>query len=385
MAEVLATLFASDGFAPHGYCLLWNRPLLWLFVASDSLIALSYYSIPVALIYFVRKRRDLAFNWIFLMFAAFILACGTTHVMGLWTIWHGVYWLDGAVKGVTAVASVATAVTLWPLLPQALALPSPSQLQAANTELQRQVTERRRAEETLARQAQDLARSNAELEQFAYAAAHDLQEPLRMVASFTQLLAKRYKGRLDADADEFVAYAVDGATRMQGMIQGLLDYSRLGAREGEFAPADCELILAQTRAALMMTIDELGATLTHDPLPTVVADASRLGQVFQNLIGNALRFRGVEPPRVHVRAERGTGEWRFTVRDNGIGIAPPDFDRIFQVFRRLHGRAEYPGTGIGLAICKKVVEGHGGRIWVESEPGQGTTFSFTIPDSGAHA
>jgi PAS domain S-box-containing protein len=243
----------------------------------------------------------------------------------------------------------------------------------------RNITERKRAEEDIEKHAKELARSNAELEQFAYAASHDLQEPLRMVASYTQLLAKRYQGKLDADAEEFIRYAVDGATRMQRLIQDLLALSRVGSRHLEFLPTDCEALLDQALTALKATIEETDALVTHDPLPTVKADALQLIQLFQNLIGNALKYRTEDRPYVHISADREGDTWVFSVRDNGIGIDPKYAERVFEVFERLHGEAEYPGTGIGLAICKKIVERHDGRIWVESEPGKGATFFFTIP------
>jgi len=247
------------------------------------------------------------------------------------------------------------------------------------------ITERKRAEEKL-KQAEELKqaivaleRSNKELEQFAYVASHDLQEPLRMVSSFTQLLAKRYQGKLDKDADEFIDYAVAGAKRMQMLLNDLLAYSRVGARVKSFEPTDSEAAFDQAIANLRVAIEEGEAVITRDRLPPLIADDLQIVQLFQNLLGNAIKFHGKEPPRIHVSAKQEGNEWVFSFRDNGIGIAPEYFDRIFVIFQRLHSREEYPGTGTGLAICKKIVERHGGRIWVESEPGKGSTFYFTIP------
>ncbi|NNJ10200.1 PAS domain S-box protein [Chloroflexales bacterium ZM16-3] len=242
----------------------------------------------------------------------------------------------------------------------------------------RDITERKRIAEELQMRTENLARSNAELEQFAYVASHDLQEPLRMVSSYTQLLARRYRGKLDSDADEFIGYAVDGATRMQKLINDLLAYSRVGTRGKPFTSVDCQAILDQTLANLALAIEESGAVVTHSELPTLLGDATQLSQLFQNLIGNALKFRGADSPLIHVAAERRDGEWHFSVHDNGIGIESAYFERIFVIFQRLHTRDEYPGTGIGLAICKKIVSRHGGQIWIESNPGEGTTFFFTL-------
>jgi light-regulated signal transduction histidine kinase (bacteriophytochrome) len=247
------------------------------------------------------------------------------------------------------------------------------------TAVVRDVTERQRAEEALAQQADELARSNAELEQFAYVASHDLQEPLRMVASYTQLLARRYKGRLDDDAEEFIGFAVDGVRRMQALINDLLAYSRVGTRGGRLEPVDAGEVLERVLRALGPSIEDAGARITHDPLPTVRMDPLQLDQLLQNLVANAIKFRGEEPPHVHLSARDAGDAWEFSVRDNGIGIAPEFADRIFVIFQRLHGRNEYPGTGIGLSICKKIVERHGGRIWLHSTLGHGTTFYFTLP------
>ncbi len=252
---------------------------------------------------------------------------------------------------------------------------SPGEIQG----LVRDVTERKRAEDELRRYSEELARSNADLQQFAYVASHDLQEPLRMVSSYTQLLGRRYKGNLDADADEFIGYAVDGATRMQNLINDLLAYSRVGAFGKPVEPTDCNHVFEHVVTDLRAAIDDSRAVVAHDPLPTVMADESELAHLFQNLIGNAIKFHGDEQPRVHVSAELNGEDWVFSVRDNGIGIEQQYADRIFRVFQRLHTRDKYSGTGIGLAICKRIVEGHGGRIWLESEPGKGSVFNFTIP------
>jgi PAS domain S-box-containing protein len=233
------------------------------------------------------------------------------------------------------------------------------------------ITERKRSE-------LELRRSNEELERFAYVASHDLQEPLRMVGSYVQLLGKRYRGRLDADADVFIGYALDGALRMQRLIEDLLAYSRVGTRGTAFVSTDVNTVLTRVLANLRLAIEESAASITSDPLPSVQADPGQLEHLLLNLITNALKFRGTEAPRIHVGALREGDHWRFAVRDNGIGIEPQYFERIFVIFQRLHRREEYPGTGVGLAIAKKIVERHGGRIWVESAPGEGTAVYFTL-------
>ena len=254
-----------------------------------------------------------------------------------------------------------------------------AELEHINRQLEIEIQERRQTEHVLAQQSQVLARSNAELEQLAYVASHDLQEPLRMVASYLQLLESRYNDRLDADAREFIHYAVDGARRMQALIDDLLTYSRVGTKAEPMKLVDAGKIVDVVLHSLRMAIQESGATVRCAALPTVMADPTQLAQLFQNLIANAIKFHGDAPPEVRIDAEPDGGTWRFSVRDNGIGIAPEYFDRIFVMFQRLHGRREYPGTGIGLAICKKIVERHNGRIWVESAPGRGTVFRFTLP------
>lgn len=241
------------------------------------------------------------------------------------------------------------------------------------------ITERKRAEERMKALLVELERSNKELELFAYVASHDLQEPLRMVSSYTQLLERRYSDKLDDDAREFIGYAVDGASRMQRLINDLLDFSRVSTRGRPLTLTDLGEILGTVRANLSVAMEEAGAVLTNEEMPQIMADAGQVGQLMQNLIGNAIKFRNGKGPHVHVSAQERDHEWEISVRDDGIGIEPEYFGRIFVIFQRLHAKGDYPGTGIGLALCKRIVERHGGRIWVESTPHEGSKFSFTIP------
>ena len=228
-------------------------------------------------------------------------------------------------------------------------------------------------------QAIELARTKEELAQFAYVISHDLQEPLRMISSYCQLLQRRYQGKLDADADEFIAYAVDGSVRMQKLINDLLAYSRVGRGAEPFEPVDCGKIVKTVLLDLQAAISESGAAIHCGDLPVLMGDRVHVTQIFQNLISNAIKFRNARPLEIQIAAERKAEDWLFSIRDNGIGIDPEYFERIFVIFQRLHTHQEYAGTGVGLAICKKAVEGHGGRIWVESEPGKGSIFYFTLP------
>jgi PAS domain S-box-containing protein len=530
--------FHTSGYMPHGYCYLWDPWILGLHVASDGLIVLSYYCIPIALVYLIRKRQDLPFNWIFWMFGLFILGCGTTHLLEIWTVWHASYFLSGIIKALTAAVSVMTAVMLVPLIPRAVAFPSFEQLHNVNALLEAQVerraqteqqlretlvlrerayaelaqqkstvaelraaqealkesedrfrgviesaldavitidtqqqvvmfndaagkmfgcspeeavgknidrfiplrfrkshkehvvnfsqtgvtsrdmgaantvsglrangqefpieasisqlavgaeklytvilrdiTERQRSQSDLLQQREELSRSNRDLEQFAYAASHDLQEPLRAVAGCVDLLKQRYHSQIDAHADEFITHAIDGATRMQKLIDDLLMFSRVGTHGAEFQAVDCADALDGALHNLTISIKETRAVIDTGPLPRVKGDLSQLSLVFQNLIANAIKFRGDTQPVITLRSKWAGGEWLISVTDNGIGIDQKYFDRIFVIFQRLHTRKEYPGTGMGLALSKKIVERHGGKMWVESGPGHGTTFHFTL-------
>lgn len=260
---------------------------------------------------------------------------------------------------------------LWTIIKTAAIFDEGGQFTEA-VDLVTEIKTREQLEEQLARIAEDFQR-------FAYAASHDLQEPVRMVGSYVQLLACRYKGKLDSDADEFIHFAMDGAERLQAMIMGLLDFSRVQSRGKPAESTSCEATFEQAMRDMRAAIEESGAVVTHDPLPTISYDDVQLSRLFQNLIDNAIKFRRDEPPHVHISAEQQGGQWVFSVQDNGMGIAQEQSTRIFNIFDRLHSREEYPGIGMGLAVCKRIVERHGGRIWVESESGRGSTFYFTVP------
>ncbi len=526
---------------PHGHCYFWTKGLIELHVISDGLIALAYFTIPISLAWFVRRRRDIDFGWMFLFFAVFILACGLTHVLEVWNVWHSAYWLSGMVKLTTAAASVPTAILLARLMPQALLLPSPKQLRTINHALEEEVCTRRNAEEKLrelnvelearvARRTADLEkanlelrhlleereraaaaleqlativqssgdaimskeldgtitswnpgaersfgytaqealgqrmtmlfpadrldeesqlltrvsagetvgnfeterlrkdgarlnvsvsispirdtsgrivaastiarditeskqveaqmrkmmveleRSNQELQQFAYVASHDLKEPLRAVTSCVQLLRQQYGAKLEARGLEFIDHAVDGAKRMQQLIDGLLSYSRLEQEDTEMQPVDFALLVGQACENLETAVAEGGVRITIGAMPTLKCHPAQIVQLFQNLLGNAVKFRSEQSPEIWVSSERRENEWLFSVRDNGIGFEPEFCERIFGLFQRLHTRRKYAGTGIGLAICKKIVERHQGCIWAESQLGSGTTFHFIISD-----
>jgi light-regulated signal transduction histidine kinase (bacteriophytochrome) len=243
----------------------------------------------------------------------------------------------------------------------------------------RDITQHKKAEEELKKLSNDLARSNVDLKDFAYVASHDLKKPLQSIEGFAKLLARRYRGKLDAKADELIEYIGSGVKRMQEFIKDLLEYSQVGAKEKKFKSTDCSGVVEKAVGNLQATIEESNAFVTYDELPTVMGDTPQMISLFQNLIDNAIKFRGEQAPGIHISAERKEDEWVFSIRDNGIGIDLKDSERIFGMFQRLHGSADYPGTGIGLAICKRIVERHGGRIWVESETGKGSTFYFTMP------
>ncbi len=387
MPEFLTQLLSADGFMPHGHCYLWRPGLVWLHVVSDALIALAYTSIPFTLIYFVRRRRDLPFQWMFLCFGVFIIACGATHAMEIWTLWTPTYWLSGLIKAITAAASLPTAVLLVKMVPPALALPSPQQLSRANQDLRRahealarRLAERDRAEHAL-RAARDAAETAcADLESFSYSVAHDLRAPLRAMSGYGATLLEDYADRLDADGRERLDRIAAAAVRMSEIIDALLSLSRLSRA----APRRERVDLTQLAHEI---VDQLRAGDPGRRVEFIAArdlvvegDPELLRLVLDNLLGNAWKFTSKQPA---ARIELGRGEAgdaiTYHVRDNGAGFDMALAHKLFAPFKRLHTASEFAGTGVGLATVQRIVRRHGGRIWADSAPSHGATFHFTLP------
>jgi signal transduction histidine kinase len=373
----------GSGFLPHAYCYSRQSELILLHVVSDAVIALAYFMIPLTLIYFMRRSRSQwSFNWAIALFAAFIVLCGTGHLLDILVIWKPVYWLQGWERALTALVSLATAVATMLIVPKLLAMRSPEDLEVANQRLREEIKLREGAENDLKRSLVELKRAVQELEQFAYITSHDLQAPLRNVSGFSQLLKRRYGDKLDGDAAEFIDFIDKGVRQMQALISDLLALSRVGRGEGSFTPGPLDNSIRKALAALDQVIKTREATIKIDEsLPTIKADHNLLAQLFQNLIDNATKFqkRGVAP-EVRISAWPEGSQWHIQVKDNGIGIPKDQLETIFAVFRRLHSPDAYEGTGIGLAICRKIVRHHGGDIWADSPGiGEGTEFHIRLP------
>jgi|GEM_PF-2000264 len=380
---ITASLFDGRGFLPHATCFLLKPDLIWLHVASDAVIALSYFMIPAVLVWFIRKRQTpLSFAWALSLFALFIVMCGISHVLDIVTIWKPIYYLQGYEKALTAAVSLLTAISIIPLVPKLLAMRSPEELAEANQRLREEIGARQLAEEDLRRSLDDTRRAVLELEQFAYITSHDLQGPLRTVSGFSQLLMHRHRQKLEGDALEFLDYIDRGSRQMQALIRDLLELSRVGRTAANtFERQPLADTVTKAVRSLQDVVERSGAEIVFGALPEVSANHGLLLQLFQNLIGNAIKFQ--KPgctPRITISIERQGEEWNLIVADNGIGIPQDQLENIFAIFRRLHGAEEYEGTGIGLAICRKIAHFHGGEISARSDS-SGTQFHIRLPVS----
>lgn len=416
MIEHFHEIFNTAYFMPHGSCYLWKPGLVGLHVFSDVIIASAYYSIPIFLFYFVSKREDLPFNWIFLLFAAFIISCGTNHVLEVWTLWHPDYWVSGFSKLVTALVSAYTAIQLVPLLPKALALPSPAELEAANQalsteiserklvekelrdykenleklvsqrttelahineQLKEEITERKESEKRLAQLLAEVETVNQELDSFAYIVSHDLKAPLRGIDSLANWFLEDYRDRVDSEGQELLNLLKTRVEKMHNLIDGILQYSRVGRMEEEKQVVNLNALLEDV-IDMIDPPKEIEIQI-QEKLPNIIGERTRLQQLFQNLLSNAIKYIDKPSGKIIIGYVEDGDDWKFSVSDNGIGIDAEHHFRIFQIFQKLS--AESNSTGIGLAVANKIVDLHGGKIWVESEVGQGSTFFFTLPKS----
>jgi chemotaxis family two-component system sensor kinase Cph1 len=369
--EFFARLFDTSDWPPRWMCGRWTDFHGWLYIFSDLAIWMAYFAIPIILIKFVTDKRDVPLPRIFWYFGAFILLCGLTHLVDASMFWWPAYRLNALVRLATACISWITVASLIKILPQAFKLKTSREFDA-------ELRERKKVEKKLNEYAEELEVKNKDLEQFAYIASHDLQEPLRTVSNYVYAMKEDYASQLDEGANNYLNSIHRATERMSVLVRELLDFSQLG-RNKILKMVDFNVVLEEVRADLENTIKTTGAAIRVDSMPSVLAYETEIRQLFQNLIANAIKFRKKDVrPEVRVLAEKSGEKWKFTVSDNGIGMAEEFLERIFLIFQRLHKKEEYEGTGIGLAYCKKIVELHHGKIWAESEPGKGTTIYFII-------
>lgn len=390
MFDLLQEWF-SNSYMPHGGCYLWNPTLIWLHVISDGMTAAAYFSIPVSLVYFVRQKEKISFNWIFWLFAAFIFWCGVTHILKIITIWEPLYWIEGGMSAITGLVSAVTAIALWPLIPRALRIPSPKELADTNTELKKEIQQRRKAEQELKELNEELEQKveekTSELRQFVYASSHDLSEPLRHIRGFIDILGGRLEQEFDAIPEDIqtpMNHVNEAADQMREMTDSLLRLSRVGREELSMEEISMNQCVEDVLTAFAEKIDEHNVDVEKDDLPDVPGNEELLRVLFQNLIDNAIKCSshyGHGKANVMITVQEGDDEWVFGVKDNGVGIPEGQQDSVFQPFQRHQPSEEVQGSGIGLSICRKIVKRHGGTIWVESTSGEGAHFQFTIPCS----
>ena len=386
--------FTLRGLMPHGHCFLWKPWLVWIHVISDAVILLSYYSIPLTLLFLVRKKKGVEFSKMYLVFGLFIFACGTTHGLEIYTMWVPAYGVEAVAKMLTALVSLAAAVVLVPAVNQVLLRPTRAELEAAyreieetnsllvaaekklldvNSALEVRVQERTAEIES---QKKELERSNTELAQFAHVASHDLQEPLRAVSNYSDLLSRRFSDELGEKGQRYLERIVRAVGRMRALLEALLEFSLV---DSELSRTEVDL-----GKLVLDVLEDLGdrsaefASLEIGELPVVSGNYTQLGRLFQNLLSNALKYRSERPLEVSISADETDTEWCVTVRDNGLGFDQEFAEKVFVIFQRLHPVDEFPGTGIGLPICRRIVEAHGGHMWAKGEKDKGATFSFTL-------
>ncbi len=379
MWNALRHILSSDTLSPHGICLLWRPELIWLHLTSDTIIGLAYFSIPIALAVFQSRRQDVNFGWVIWAFAIFIVSCGATHFFAVWTLYVPDYGAEGLVKAVTAIASLGTAIALWPLLPKALAIPSAAQLQLANDALRLALSERDTAMSALQAKNRELEAAVGELDAFSYSVSHDLRAPLRSIDGFSLILLKNNSSRLPPEMRNYLQLVRDNASQMGHLIDDLLAFSRFGrltlAKQLVSTRRIADAVVAEERDRAA----DRSVTVTVGDLPWIQADAALLKQVFVNLVNNAFKYsRKRADAAVEIGCLEVDGEQVFFVRDNGTGFDLKYADKLFGVFQRLHRAEDFEGTGVGLAIVHRIVDRHGGRIWVETSPDQGATFFFTM-------
>lgn len=377
--QFLRNLFSPGPFMPHGFCYLWDWKLIWLHMISDTLVALAYISIPLTLAYFIRKRKDVPFNWMFLCFGIFIVACGATHVMEVVTLWIPAYWLSGSIKALTALASVPTAILLVQLVPQALALPRPEELRRANEALQAEIQERKQAEGKIRLQSAQMETANKELEAFCYSVSHDLRAPLRGIDGFSQALLEDYGDRLDAGGQDHLLRVRGATQRMGALIDDLLNLSRVARTDMRREKVDLSALARSAAVELQKMHPERSVEFQVEAGLEAEADSHLLRIVLDNLLGNAWKFTS---RHAHARVEFGKfqneTETIFFVKDDGAGFDPAYAQRLFGVFQRLHTASEFPGTGVGLATVQRIINRLGGRVWAEGAVEKGATFYFTV-------
>jgi signal transduction histidine kinase len=379
-------LFSTDGFMPHGMCYEWQPGVIWLHVVSDAIIALAYYSIPLTLIYFVRKRKDVAFDWIFVCFAIFIVACGTTHAMEILNIWHPTYWLSGSIKAITALTSIVTAILLIRLVPQALALPSPEQLRKSNEALQSEIQERTLAakkveslNQELLLQSNRIVAANKELETFSYSVSHDLRAPLRHIDGYVDMLRDK-SAMLGDDGRRYLTVISESAKQMGNLLDNLLAFSRMGRSAMQMAWVNTAVLVEQVREELAADVQGRTIDWKIDELPQVWVDRTLFKQVWMNLLGNAIKYtRNRGKAEISISCKESHKEFEFSIKDNGAGFDMQYADKLFGIFQRLHFKEEFEGNGIGLANVQRIIARHGGRSWAEGKVDAGATFYFTLP------